>query len=329
MPSGSGMPGMGTAQGKVSVPQLDSTQMAQVVQWLWSPTMIDHVARQIQSQQNLAVRPSLLQLASAMPFPKIRSSLAQLVQQHGAQGPQAWRGRNWELFDAAEPGILFAVRQAPRQSRSNPRPGGRGGRPGGNPYGGVGGFGGFPGGSFPPGAGGPAPQGNGGKQDPKVAWNDATEDLIFRFCSRFAQSGVRSPSKGDPKTLPIRIPSAYTVVQQYHCSLPQDVPGGLAKQRWPRLKVHFLRLTRKGALNTVARPFERKTKRHPSYANSYWFEYFQQEGNRLVSMDILVYPKPGQAQQAPRPRRGRSRSRGSRGRGQEFIVDVLYLEVAR
>ncbi|GEM_PF-6012027 len=335
------MPGMrGGMTQAPRVPQLNEQQMAQIVPLLWSSSMIDRVAAQVRAQRGLAMRSSLLQLAAVMPFPKVRNSLDQLVQQHWAGGPQAWSGKNWGMFEVVDPGLLFVLRQAPRQSRDKtPRPGRRN-TGGNNPFGGAGPAGGFPGGGagpageisgggFPQG-GQPFPTGNKGSQDPKLAWNDATEDLVFHLCSRFAQAGVRSPSKGDVKSLPIRIPSTYTVLKQYHCSLPADVPRSLgSKSNWPRLKVHFLRLSRKGAINNVARPFQRKAKRHLSFARSYWLEYFQEQGDRLVSMDVLIYPKPGVGPQAPA--RGASRQRGSRNRrgGQEFFVDVLYLEVAR
>ncbi len=334
---GPGFPGTGAGMmsgaggtGTIKVPMLQPAQMAQVARLLWDPKFVQHVANEIRSQQNLAMRPGLLQLAAATPYPQVRSALNQLVQKHWQQGPQPWSAGNWHKFDVVDPGWLFVVRQAPRTSHGkNPRPGQRPTPGGGQGMGGPasGHFGGFPGA-----AGGQGTSNNNTSNDPKLAWHDATEDLIYHLCFRYHQAASRSPSKGDPKKLPIRIASTYKIVSQYHCVLPQDVSGELGpKKHWPTLKVHYLRLTRKGALNSVSRPFERKAKRHLSYAGSYWFEYFEKQNGRLISMDVLVYPQPKQdvGPQAPVPGAVVPRRRGSRGRskGQDYIIDVLYLEV--
>ncbi len=308
--------------------QAISDRTLQIAAEIWAPDFAKVLAQRVREVDRLETERDLLAFATGVPLAGVRRETALLLKRRWSTGAKAWEKANVDVTKFLDPGLLLAVKSVPREDSLAHKSllGDKAEKPQ------------------------LAKSENSDvlrfqeEKRAKEEWMTATEHLVkamndrFRAASQGALAGPTattnsatndcgvqsaSASEGDAAEptrggLPLRLPPAAQVINEYHLEWPQQWPSQLGGTPGPELVVHYVRMEQEERISAVQGFYRRQLKKSDSrfIKQGNWLDSLERlpDSGRLRSVDV-TFSRPTEA--PPRDRTAK----------EPLVIDVLWIEI--
>lgn len=297
---------------------------AQIAAEFWSPAFSQALSQRVREVDNLDAERDLLAFAASVPLAEVRKETALLLKRRWSTGAKAWEKSQVDVTKFLDPGLLLAVKALPREDALAHRSslGDKAEKP-------------------------RLTKSNNAdvqrfqtEQRAKEEWMTATENMIkaindrLRAASQGAMGGATattaassdcgaldavSADSGESARggLPLRLPAAAHVINEYHLEWPRQWPAQLGATPAPELVVHYVRMEQEERVNAAQGFYRRQLKKPDSrfIKQGSWLESVERlsDTGRLRSVDV-TFSRP--SEEPPRDRTAK----------EPLVIDVLWIE---